>query len=474
MNLPVSGQPLFDKEAYYAEVTGIPLEEISAWVSTILGAPDKKEIDDILAMLPQSWMNPTAALNYWQNMNANLGLAGIGDRLSNTDLSNSQSAFVLSGLDSWARSEQANAEEVQDEVIVSYIQSGGQGSPSDTLQALQFLRNSPLLTAVIGAFDPSAVMQAYTIAEQQVVLACLEQWADQQAIFAEQMKGQDKKTDILQTSINSQMLQDYISNVKEGKQNLSAPIVTMLVAGVIGGSSVQLPLTVDATTGVISIDPSKDSLMPAGADFFNPTGAPSQIALSLAQLSANISYTCAYMAIPGAISLFQADPVEVPDAAAKASAYAYAQAISAYVASPDFDTFVKNVILKNDPTLTDDQVNSYIAELTVGLLSNALAAVDKAQMDSSIIRGQDVLDLIDGKAVGNTNPWSLALVKLINEQLDIIQSISPDQSTALRAKMFAYFDMNPNISSLTDPSNAFVTLSDPRLYRQGIITQSTA
>src|SRR5205807_6882350 len=99
---------------------------------------------------------------------------------------------------------------------------------------------------------------------------------------------------------------------------------------------------------------------------------------------------------------------------------------------------------------------------------------DKAQMDSSIIRGQDILDLIKGTAVGNTNPWGQALVKLINEQLNIIKDISSDQYNSILNNLFAYYNTNPNMRSLTDPARAFVTLTDPRFFRQSVITQNSA
>lgn len=463
------GSPISDRsqfiEQYISEVVGLPVDELPSWVSTFLGKLDKKEVEDVLAVLAPSMMNPAAALTYWQNIGTFLGIGGIGSRIDGIGSQASQGSMVLAALDSWARSDPTQNNLLQENALQDYVESGGGGDSSDTMQALQFLRGSPILSAVISIFDPSLVGKASEVAEQQVATAYLEQWANSQVAFAEQA-GEAQSPSLL-------MLQDYISNVKDGKQTLSSPIVSMLVAGVLGGSEVQLPLTVDQATGVISIDPSKDSLMPLGLDPSGFTGAPPQAQIDLNQISANTIFSCSYWAIPSAITLFQSDPIESPNAAQKASAFAYAQSLSAYVESPQFDAFVKNTLLKNT-SLTDDQITAYTAELKVNLLAGALAAVDKAQMDSSIIRGQDMLDLINGTAVGNTNPWGQALVKLINEQLNIIKSISPDQYNALLKNIFTYYDTNPNMRSLTDPARAFVTLTDPRFFRQSVITQNSA
>jgi len=51
-------------------------------------------------------------------------------------------------------------------------------------------------------------------------------------------------------AINLQLLQDYLKDVKEGKMELKQPFVSIMLAGVMGGATVQVPTLFNPTTGM--------------------------------------------------------------------------------------------------------------------------------------------------------------------------------------------------------------------------------
>src|SRR5437879_2882472 len=127
MGSPISDKPYFI-EQYISEVVGLPVDELPSWVSTFLGKLDKKEAEDILAILAPSLMNPAAALNYWQNMGTFLGLGGIGSRIDGTGSQSSQGSMVLAALDAWARSDQTQKDQIHEEVLQEFVRKGGGGN----------------------------------------------------------------------------------------------------------------------------------------------------------------------------------------------------------------------------------------------------------------------------------------------------------------------------------------------------------
>jgi len=76
--------------------------------------------------------------------------------------------------------------------------------------------------------------------------------------------------------------------------------------------------------------------------------------------------------------------------------------------------------------------------------------------------------LLDGSVVLDEGDFRSTLVKLIHEQLNVLQ---PNDRTALLASMTRYFDTNPRLSELVDPTRAFLAVSDPSYLRQAALSQ---
>ena len=458
---------------------------------------DKELIEELIAMLPKSWVDPALATQLWQNLNLNLGLAGIatGDRMS--VFSAAQSSIVLGVLSSWGKSLAAQAEALQEDIarensnplisaLRSFVRSGGRGASADSIDFVQLLRSSPTLLSslqsALQTVDTHLLMQAYKIAEQKIILAILDKWTEMTAKLADQFK-EDQWARIHHTKMNSRIVESYLEDVAAGKQTLSQPELSIAMAGNVGGQSVQLGLLLDPETGKVRLNPAKESIIPVGLsplvasfDDISPNLPPDMreaLHLICAQLLINTSSASAYWNIPGAVTIASALPMdETGSNITKASARAYAFTISGFVFRPEFEAFVTSAILKNvdKSHLPEGHLEQYITTMKVLLLTNALGAVDKTETGGVIIRGADLAALLSGTSMPplDADDHRLGLVRDINTLL----ATMPDKGVALRGELIAYFDSNPDVDAMIDPARAIMALADPRFFRHAVLTNT--
>lgn len=478
----IGGLVPFEEEILVAG-TAAPSEGAVHWKTT-LKQSDQGAIDDIIAMLPKSWLDPIVALNLLHTMSTRFGIDSISSRDAASEMSTSQGAILLSALDSWSKSQQADGELIAKDqkkrdtnpiltALQSYIVHEGEGSTVNPLQSLQFLRSSPILTSALQTVDSSTFLKAYHLAEAQIIVAILDKWSEQQALLAAQYRERVRREELYQTSPHTMLVQEYMQDVKNGKQELSQPVFSLVAASVMGGAAVQIPVLIDPITHTVIIDASKDSILPVGSNVFTGfserLGVPA-VAAELAQIAANATFAAAYWAVPGTLSLIPGEGIETTDVTSKAAIQSYAITIAQFTLQPEFEAFIKSRILKHVDIekVPAERIESFIALTKIMLLSNALASLDKMSTGGIVIRAQDFMDLINGKIKLDDGDSRLALVKLINEQLGIL---SPTDKDSLKGLLATYFDTNPDLEVLTDPSKAFLAISDPTLSRQTIAEQ---
>ena len=438
---------------------------------------DKELIEELVAMLPKSWIDPTLATNLWQNIDSNLGL--IADRAS--IFSAQQSSIVMAGLASWGKSLDVRSEALKEDIkreetdpliaaVKRYIKHGGQNSSIDSIDLFTMIRTAPILASSLQAIDPALFNQAFKVAEQEITQNILTRW----------ISAVNSTT--INTSISLNLLDDYLDDVKTGKQTLNQPVLSIVIAGVIGGSQAQVSLLIDPVTGSVSIDPTKDSLLPTGQNVMLsslnsitgqlPSDVQAALSISMAQILTNTTNAASYFSIPGALSLAALMP---PDAEGtsitKASASSYALTISQFVLRPEFDAFIKCAILKNVPLdqIPQDKLDHFIAAIKVLLLANALAALDKVETGGVIIRAADIQTLLDGKSDPSLKPGDLRLA--LATDINTLLATLPDGGKQLKSMLLSYFDTNPKVETMIDPSNAFLALSDPTFFRQVSLQQ---
>ncbi len=458
---------------------------------------EKELIEELIAMLPKSWVDPVLATQLWQNLDLNLGLAGIanGDRVSL--FSTAQSSIVLGVLTSWGKSLAAQAETLQEDIareksnplvsaLKNFVHSSGRGTSSDSIDFVQLLRSSPTilssLQSALQTVDTHLLMQAYKIAEQKIILAILEKWTEMTEKITDQYR-EDQWARIHHTKMNSSIIESYLEDVAAGKQTLAQPELSIAMAGSIGGQAMQLGLLLDPETGKVRLNPAKESIMPVGLsplvasfDDISPNLPPDMretLHLICAQLLVNTSSASAYWNIPGAVTIASSFPIdETGSSITKAAARAYAFTISGFVFRPEFETFVTSAILKNldKSHLPGGHLEKYIATMKILLLTNALGAVDKTETGGVIIRGADLAALLSGTGMPPLDPddHRIGLVRDINTLLATL----PNKGEALKGELIAYFDSNPDVDAMIDPAKAIIALADPRFFRHAVLTNT--
>ncbi len=318
------------------------------------------------------------------------------------------------------------------------------------------------------------------LAQQDAILNMLKKWVEQTHQKGETDLVDARKDYERKQAVQIEIVRDYIADISSGKQHLDQSTLSIVLAGIISGAAVQIPMIINQTTGVATLDLARDSLMPlGGASLTNtiqslgaglPVSIQSGLTLDLTQVMANTSAACAYwnMAAIASSGVATANASDVSATATKA----YARTLVEFVMQPNFDAFVKSRILRHIDLATTppEKLQAFTASMKTLLLASALAALDKAETGGVIIRGADMKALLEGTvqpplAEGDMR---LVLVKLIHEQLNLLP---PETQNKLKTSMLAYFDTNPNMQALTDPAQSLIALFNPQFTNQTALSQ---
>lgn len=472
-----------------AEDTGIP-----TGASTVSKA-DKKAAEELLAMLPKPWIDAVLSLNLWNNLDLSLGLVGAADGKGGNVFNQMEAAIVLAIADSWIKSEAASAEALRQDIIKqdsngmnmvlqTIIKEGiDSATINSSFQSLQFLKNSPILLSMIKSLDPDTVAKAYTTAEAAIVTNLLNNWIAQEAQLAALQRAKDRDTYINNRNISLNMLKGYIEDVQANKQQLSQPMISVLMAGMMAGSFVFANMTIDPTTHAIAFNTAKDSVLPVGqtpiADLFNSVSSSMpadtithlpQLALEMTQLMSMVVLSAAYWSIPGAVSLLTAETEKNENAITKQAAFSFAMTMVQFVLRPDFDAFFQGRMLQNIDlkSMNPMYYAAFTAALKVVMLTCALAALHKA-LTGTALTGADFLAIMGGTIPLGEGDFRSTIIKLIQEQL---ASIPEKMRQQLLFSLASYLNTNPRFESLYDPTKAFLRMWNPRFSREASLQHS--
>ncbi len=487
---------------------------LSSGQSTISVA-DKKTIDDILAMLPKPWLDAVTSLNLWNNLDLMLGIAAIAKsgRSASETIGITENAIVLAALDNWLKSEETNAARVKELIkkdpenplvialqnfiiqnstptsaiapqpstptSVANTQKSDSQHSTDIVTSTQFLKSSPLFLSALKSVDPDLVTKAYHIAEQELVLTLLDKWVEQEAQAADKMRQIDREYFIQNKPVYQGMMQDYIASIKNGDQDLSQPMISILLSGMMSGVSAVATVNIDPVTHAISFK-AIDNALPVGqqplgnlitsiakdmpADF---SVSMPQLVTEMTQIAAAVMIAAAYWSIPGAISLATIDPPKDEKMVAQKSAFSFAVTIAQFVNRPDFDAFVTSRLKGVVKDLSEPQYKIFTTALKIVMLSCALAAVEKTMMGD--ITGADFIALLEGKIPLADGDVRITLIKMIQDQLAHLPE--PLQKELL-SLLSSYLSYKPKLESLYDPTRIFLMMWNPRFLREAPLQHS--
>jgi len=498
INLPIGGGAKTFGDMGPASSDSAAAEAVPSNGQSTLKASDKEKIEEVIAMMPQTWLNPLLAVQIWNQIGQTLSLKQ-QNMTPEQKVGSIEQSIVLAMMLTFAQTnskigaqatedrkvQEAAAQDPIKTALEEYIKKG-KGTPLNG-EMLQMIQQSPLLLNSLQSLDPRMVAKAYETALQTIVPHMYgELVVDRQATL-DRFSGVSALSK--QTEASRGVAKTYLDDVQIGGTNLTHPMLSIAFAGVIGGSSVQVPVLIDPKTRATIIDPTKDSVMPAGqgviTDMVSELGtnlAPevqATLALSLSQLVSNVQVSSAYWSIPGALTLKAATTAASAEGAPKpppseAEVRSYAMTISQFVLGAQFDKLARSIILKNCPpgAIPEERLQTYVATMKVMLLTNALGAMDKVMTESVVIRAADIESLLAGTVQPplDASDFRLTLVKLVNEQFS---KIGDTDQARLKDSLRVYFDKNPDLTSLIDPAKAFLAITDSSYFNKANMEQRT-
>jgi len=194
------------------------------------------------------------------------------------------------------------------------------------------------------------------------------------------------------------------------------------------------------------------------------------MAVSLAQVMQNVQITAAYWAIPFGLSLVSQDVQEPAKALTESSVRSYALTLEKFVMADSFRNFVATVLARSGvggTQITNEQIDRYVTDLRIMLLSNALAAVDKMTTGGVIFRGADFRDFIEGKITVEKEDVRYSLFMNIRT---LLGQLPEGEREAMITQLVDYYNTNPPVSTLIDPTKAFLSLIHPR-FAESVASQ---
>ena len=309
-----------------------------------------------------------------------------------------------------------------------------------------------------GGADAISASDQFRLTESRLVLEMLTQWNDnikEQAAEERRRMSQAseirKQEESLPTSSVLNAIIDAASHPE--KAELRGDIVPLLTVGLIfaGTSGVSDAMMIDsASTRMVGVNPAMNQVPEIGLMY------ASDMRAELGLLGAAMLQGAAYAA--NAESIFKAGGAAAPEITAKA----YADQIIGLVSSNQLTVIVENLVAQEaartgkpaDPALSK-QLES---QLKVILLSTALAALYTSAKEGGTgkITGEEFLGLLNGtnETFGNNKKLMDDIVALINAQLGGL----PKQGADIKGVLAGYFDQNPSLKTLTNPTKVFAQL----------------
>lgn len=235
--------------------------------------------------------------------------------------------------------------------------------------------------------------------------------------------------------------------VENHKNSIFGALVvgTLFVAA--GGGAKDAMMIDTLSTSLVGVNPSSNQAPPL--QIYTP-----DIRAELGLLGAAMMQ--AAMVQANSLTLFKAEGGKQES---EITAKNYAEEILALVASNQLTGLVQAIITQNsdrskpiDPSLA----STLTVQLKLILLSSALAALYKAHKEGGTgwIKKEDFLNLLAGNTFG---PNQETMDKIVKE-MNALFATMPDKGLATKALLAAFYDTNPHLSVLTNPSKLFEKL----------------
>ena len=438
----------------------VPTEGVlpSEWEASWISKSEQEKLRDIFALMPPMPMMSfetfqTIAQNFPKLFSiANVGAAGGGWK----SFGPTETGITLAASFVWAQQQNQESDLVRlllkspdknplELGLAQFVENAAL-VPMDALSMQLVLRQMPVLSAVIRTVDPSLVLKAFSIAEQQIVLSLLDKWIESEAKFAEAQREAGKQTDIRLQQASLQILRTYFARVMAKEETLSQPILSIVI-----GSLLTSGIAVGAV-GMVS--PFLPAIMGTGATIPLLAGVPPTVQALMGALSVGIVSAATTWATPVAMALVASSGGGLStQQAAYDSAKAFAVTIASFIMSPSLDSFVSGQLQEaTSAGLIDDaQAKRIAAAFKVSLLMCAMAALYKAETGG--ITGEELRGLIKGTVPLLDEELRRTLSMLVEDSMKVL---SPDEAEKLLAQLIENYDQELELGTVTEPITSFL------------------
>lgn len=431
------------------QATGSITEEESVWVTK----SDQEITRDIAALL---LLPPTLSLPVFQTISLNFSNLFTINNVSASSgtlqaFGATETGITLAAAFAWAQKQNQESslvrlmlDSVQKnplEITLSQFVNQAEVTPINFMAIQLLLRQMPVLTAVIQTVDPTLVIKAFSLAEQQLVLSLLDQWLESIQKNAEEQRIAGDKRDIELQQTALLILKTYFEKVRKNQETLSSSVVSTII-----GSLLTNNISFEAAT---FSSPFISALTEEGQTIPLLANIPKEAQALLGSISLGVITSATTWATPVCMTLIASTGAFSPQQLSYDAAKAYAVALSAMLMNSSFETFCSSQV---KGVVTDASQGSLaIAAFRVSLLLDAMSSLYKAETGG--VTGFDLLGFIKDPSSLPEDSYLRTLVTLIKESLD---SLPEDESQTLLLQLTARYDQLLQGESVTEPITSFI------------------
>ena len=431
------------------QATGSIAKEESVWVTK----SDQEITRDIAALL---LLPPTLSIPLFQTISLNFSnLFNINNvAASNGTLQTfgaTETGITLAAAFSWAQKQNQESSLVRLllgsvqknplEIALSQFVNQAEISPINFMSIQLLLRQMPVLTAVVHTVDPTLVIKAFSLAEQQLVLSLLDQWLESVQKNAEEQKKAGEKRDIELQQTALLILKTYFDKIRANQETLTSPVVSTIIGALLTSN-----ISFEAATFA---SPFVSSLTEGGTTIPLLAKIPQAAQALLGSVSLGVIASATTWATPVCMTLLSSTVTPSLQQISYDAAKSYAVALSAMLMNTSFETFCSSQV---KGIVTDaSQVTLAIAAFRVSLLLDAMSYLYKAETGG--VTGFDLLGFINDPSALPEESYLRTLITLIKESLN---SLPEDVGQTLLLQLAARYDQLLQGESVTEPITSFI------------------
>jgi hypothetical protein len=424
---------------------------------------EKERVESLLLsgslVIPPPQINIAAFQDIALNFSNHFSIGPFLEAAALTGFGVVESAVTLAAVGAWSEAQSLGEQDLVealasgegqnpfDIALRKYLQNGSI-TAVDALRANLLLRKLLTLQAALKTASPDLLMKAFMLAQQQMILAMLQNWSASQAEIASTQQESEQKKEIERDEIERQILSDYIVHSEQNQTTLAQASVAMLIGSIVVDS------------GIISIVKSVSPF--SGITEAIAISVPPVLKTSLDIMATGVISAALMWAAPMAMTLVSFDPGTSELEITRESSKAFATALATLVTNPGFDALLTMTLDKAVARglITQSRAETISASFKASLLLMAMAVLYKSETGGLTVI--ELKALVTGQMRVDPNDFLGTLAKLVNEQL---QSVPEAEREAALNALLAPFEDNPSIDELVSPLTAFIGGWNPACIR---------